>query len=187
MDLHIIPECYIDTKLIKALVPTATRYNHQKGCPTVVKVMKERFGKDFALGIIDRDKKELGYVSEFDLVVEIPLKLALFKHRQKNHYLIFICPAMEKWVISCADEVAISLSDFNLPHDFKKLRGITKTAKSENQDVHSDDLQQLFKALKKSDSKVIRTLQFWVEYLKRNSYQADLEHIRKETEKILQS
>ena len=68
MDLHIIPECYIDTKLIKALVPPQTRYNHQKGCSTVAKVMQEKFVNDFAIGIIDRDKQELAYAEAFDLV-----------------------------------------------------------------------------------------------------------------------
>jgi hypothetical protein len=58
--------CTAYTKLIKVLVPPQTRYNHQKGCSTVTKVMQERFSDDFAVGIIDRDKKELGYANQFD-------------------------------------------------------------------------------------------------------------------------
>jgi hypothetical protein len=137
MDLHIIPECYIDTKLIKALVPSTTRYNHQKGCSTVVKQMKEKFRDDFAVGIVDRDKEELGYAEEFDLVIEITDQLQLFKHKSKNHYLIFICPAVERWIINNADEVRVNLSDYNLPHDFKELTKVTKTSKSEDNDIHS--------------------------------------------------
>ena len=55
---------------------------------------------------------------------------------------------MEKWIIACADDSQISLTDFSLPHDFRELKNITKTSKSENQDIHSNDFQHLFKELK---------------------------------------
>jgi hypothetical protein len=41
MDLCIITECYVDTNLIETLSPPDGHYNHQKGCGTVTKVMKE--------------------------------------------------------------------------------------------------------------------------------------------------
>jgi hypothetical protein len=60
MNFAIIPECYVDTNLVETLVPPTGRgYNHQHGCGTVTKVMKERFADGFAVGIIDKDKKEL--------------------------------------------------------------------------------------------------------------------------------
>jgi hypothetical protein len=181
MDLHIIPECYIDTKLIKALVPPQTRYNHQKGCSTVTKVMQERFNNDFAIGIIDRDKKELDYANQFDLIIEVPDNLQLLKHRNKNHYLIFICPAVEKWIIACAVDADILLQDFGLPSDFLSLTKITKTSKSENNDEFSSNFRNLFNALKLENPSNITVLRFWIEYLKANPYQADLDFIRSET------
>lgn len=185
MDLHIIPECYIDTKLIKALVPPQTRYNHQKGCSTVAKVMQERFSNDFALGIIDRDKQELGYANQFDLVVEVTNTLQLFKHRSRNHYLIFICPAVERWIITCATESELLLSDFGLPSDFLSLTKITKTSKSENSDEFSSNFRNLFNALKAGNAPNVAVLSFWIEYLKANPYQADLGFIRNKTGVIL--
>lgn len=185
MDLHIIIECYIDTKLIKALVPPRTKYNHQKGCPKVVKVMQDNFKDDFSIGIIDRDKKELGYANEFDLVIEVPNNLQLFRHQNKNHYLIFICPAVEKWIISCALDAGILLSDYDLPNDFRSLMKITKTSKDENDDEFSTNFRELFKALKTENPAKIAVLTFWIEYLKANPYQADLDFIRSETNKIL--
>jgi hypothetical protein len=181
MDLHVIPECYIDTKLIKALVPPQTKYNHQKGCPNVVKVMQERFKNDFAVGIIDRDKKELAYVKQFDLVIEIPDTLQLFKHKDENHYLIFICPAVEKWIIASASEANLLLSDYELPTDFINLTKITKTSKSENNDEFSSNFRDLFKALRVENPSNVAVLRFWIEYLKENPYQADLDFIQKET------
>ena len=184
-DLHIIPECYIDTKLIKALVPPTTRYNHQKGCDTVTKRMKEKLSDEFALGIVDRDKRDLAYADKCDLICEKPNSLQLFKHHQRHHYLIFICPAMEKWIIESADEVAILLTDYNLPHDFRKLRDITKTSKSDNDDIHSNDFKRLFKSLKDSSSQNIAVLKFWITYLKSENYSVDIDFLKIETNRIL--
>ena len=69
MDFHIITECFVDTKLIKSLVPpTKNSYNHQKAVSMVEKTMKTKFDDKFAVGIIDRDKNELAYLAEFDSV-----------------------------------------------------------------------------------------------------------------------
>ena len=42
MDLHILPECYVDTNLVETIAPpTKSGYNHKKGCDNVVKAMQE--------------------------------------------------------------------------------------------------------------------------------------------------
>lgn len=184
MDLHIIPECYIDTKLLKVVSPPQGRYNHQKGCTNVVKQMQEKLSSDFALGVIDRDKVILKYIEEFDVLIDVNDKLQLLKHPRRHHYLIFISPAPEKWIIATAEEVGISLQDFGLPHDFDKLCRITKTAKSENDDPYSSNFQQLFKEIKRRDSKYWRILSFWISYLKTNPYTADLPWIKEVTNTI---
>src|SRR6266540_5277344 len=69
MELSVIPECYIDTNLIETLVPPNKGYNHQKGCGTVTKVMREYFADNFAVGVVDKDKQELDYLKEFFLVL----------------------------------------------------------------------------------------------------------------------
>ncbi|MDF7820305.1 hypothetical protein P1X15_21975 [Runella sp. MFBS21] len=186
IDFKVIPECYIDTKLIKVLVPPQNHYNHQKGCSNVVKVMKEKLAGDFALGIIDRDKVELGYASEFDLATELTGVLQLCKHRTRNHYLIFIEPAIEKWIIRNADDAGISLINFGLPHDFDSLRKLTKTSKSENNDPFSFHFQKLFKELKRQSPKGISILSFWINYLKANQYNANLQYLIDETNRLNQ-
>ena len=45
--------------------------------------MKEKFTDSFAVGIIDKDKRENPYLQEFDLVAEKE-SLLLFKHRNKK-------------------------------------------------------------------------------------------------------
>lgn len=55
--LYIIPECYADTNLIQTLLQIKGA-NHQKSCGQVTNEMKQRFHDDFAVGIIDLDKKQ---------------------------------------------------------------------------------------------------------------------------------
>ncbi len=187
MDFHIIPECFVDTKLIKAIAPPTTKrgYNHQKGCLNVVKVMQEKLYDEFALGILDKDKKTLKYCEEFEPIFEIENSLTLLKHQNRHHYLIFICPAIEKWLIDCAEKANISLKDFGLPTHYIDLQKITKTAKSEEKDAYSSHLKQLFEALLQNKAKNVLVLAYWVNYLKKYNYNANLAEIRLTTTEIL--
>lgn len=178
MDLNVIPECYIDTKLIKVLCPPKTRYNHQKGCSNVMKLMQTKLKNDFALGIIDEDKRVMLYAEEFQLLNEVEGLIKLLKHPSQNHFIIYICPAVEKWLLAVSQSQNINLSDFGLPTDIKGLVSITKTTKSENNGPHSTNFRDLFKALKSSESQIITTLVSWIEHLKSNPYNADLELLK---------
>ncbi len=180
-----IPECYVDTKLVKILYPPKSkRYNHQKGCSTVTKEMQEKFADDFALGIVDKDKRALDYSKEFGIVFQTN-NLELLKHQTKNHYLIFIRPAMETWLMTNLEEVGCSLSDFGLPNDFEKFKKITKTSKSEQHDPYSKNLDQLFRILKEKKAKSVLVLAYWIDYLKNNPYHTNLEVLKRETENII--
>ena len=97
-ELYIIPECYVDTNLIETLVPTAKGYNHQKGCNNVVKVMKEKLSDKFAVGIVDKDKRQVSYVNEFEEIGHTD-SLYFYKHPDKAHFLIMIDPAVDRFII----------------------------------------------------------------------------------------
>jgi hypothetical protein len=131
MDQAVIPECYIDTNLIETLFPPKGQYNHQKGCGTVTKVMKTKFSDRFAIGIIDKDKQEVEYLSEF---TEICTRgsLILHKHSVRHHYIIQINPAMEMFIINSVGVAGISLSDFELPTDFNQFKRLTKKVNSKD-------------------------------------------------------
>jgi hypothetical protein len=178
MDFHIIPECYIDTNLVETLVPpTKFSYNHQKGCNNVTKKMKEdKLLKDgFALGIVDQDKKILEYTKEFEIIAE-KAQLVLLKHPKKHHYLIYITPAIEKWILYNADEVDLNLADFDLPHDFLALQKHTKLVTS-NKD---DKFKKLFKALRNQKAEGFLVLSKWITHLKSNPYDADLDFLKED-------
>lgn len=184
MDQHVIPECYIDTRLVKALVPPLMRYNHQHGCSNVAKQMQEKLEGDFALGIIDKDKKALKYLDECQLVCEQDGFLQLLKHQTQNHFLIIIRPAMEKWILNTAKSSGLSLPDFGLPADLDKLCDLTKTAKGDKEDPNVQKFGSLFRALRQSNPPSITILKFWITYLKANPYQADLNYLIQETNKL---
>jgi hypothetical protein len=183
MDFNVLPECYIDTKLVKILVPPRTNYNHQKGT-NVLKKMAEQLADEFALGVVDEDVEDRQYAQQFQLLYDYQGCLRLLKHPNRPHFLIYLCPAVEKWIIGRADEAAISLTDFGLPHDFDKLRKLSKTSKSEAQDPNSDNFQRLFKVLRQANPPAVAVLTFWISHLKENSYTADLGFLQTETYRL---
>ncbi|MCF6403632.1 hypothetical protein L3C95_12145 [Chitinophaga filiformis] len=176
MDLAVIPECFVDTNLLETLVPPVTRYNHQKGCGTVTKVMKQNFSDRFAIGIIDKDKYEVDYLKEFTVVCQAG---ALILHRHSNiarhHYIIQISPAMERFILDNATLANISLSDFNLPEDLEQLKKVSKSVNSK----YDERFKRLFIAMREAGARDLIRLADWVSYLKENTYQADLRVLKK--------
>jgi hypothetical protein len=181
MDDRILPECFIDTILVETLVFPQKAYNHQKGCNTVCKVMQEdRLLKDdFALGILDDDKRKPDYLKVFDFIVELH-QLKLFKHPKKHHYLI-LHPPIENWIIGQVNEInqtnekKLILTDYDLPTDLKGLKTITKIANSKNNPC----FKRLFRDLKNKNASGITQLANWIEYLKTNPYNADKETLQR--------
>jgi hypothetical protein len=122
---------------------------------------------DFALGIVDKDKRPLSRTTAFLLLVE-KHNLKLCKHEQKNHYLIFH-PPIEQWILSEANEVGIALNDarYNLPTTLKGLIDVSKSESSK----HNLKFNRLFRDLKTHNAMGINILANW--YLKSNPYSAD--------------
>ena len=168
MDDSIIPECYLDTMLVETLVFPRKSYNHQKGCHTVAKVMKEKFADTFALGILDHDKNQVFYLAEFDQIDE-QHNVLLFKHPEKHHYLI-LHPPIESWLIKQAEEKNLVLADYSLPMDLKSLRKITKVASSKN----DHRFKRLFRDLKSQNSDGVCVLKKWTAYLKEHARNTDI-------------
>jgi len=173
MELSVIPECYIDTNLIETLVPPNKGYNHQKGCGTVAKVMKERFTNSFALGIVDKDKQELDYLQEFFLVFAKG-NVELYKHKDRKHFIIKINPAVERFILYNVNQARINIEDFGLPADFDKFRKVTKTVNSKN----DQRFRKLFKTLQGHKLNDFETLTKCIRYLLDHPFDADLEILK---------
>ena len=172
--LTIIPECYIDTCLTETITSCFDQFNHQKGCGTVSKVMREKFEDSFALGIIDKDKKEIPYLQEFDLVASKD-SLYLYKHRTKPHYIIQITPAIEKFFLKAAEEKGIDITTFGFPIGLKELTKITKQISDKNE-ADFKTFRQLFKEL--SGASEFVKLANLIQYLGDNMYKVDIEELK---------
>lgn len=96
---HIMPECFVDTNLIEFLLNAGV--NHQHCCSQVVNQLRTKFENRFAIGIIDKDKVELGYIKDCDKIAETQ-HLTLMKHKNKCQYLITIKPAIDRFILDCA-------------------------------------------------------------------------------------
>ena len=171
-DLYFVPECYVDTNLVESLLDS-DGVNHQKGCNTVVNTMKGKILKDgFAVGVIDSDKRKPSYVNEFTEIAHTE-HLSLLKHTTKAHYLIMVSPAMDKFILDCAVEEGVDLTEFNLPSDLNAFKDQTKAVNSKN-DVR---FKRLFKKLK--DNPEIAILRNILCYLKSNKYTSNQKDLLK--------
>ncbi|TAL52576.1 MAG: hypothetical protein EPN89_02065 [Methylovulum sp.] len=172
INYHIIPECYLDTNLVETIVPPqgfkgSDGYNHQHTCNDVVKLIRTKLNDNFAVGIVDRDKRKLEHTDEFKLLVS-KQNLELYVHPDKNHYLIFHKP-IEKWLIEEAGQCGMSLATHNLPTTLKELTRISKRESSKT----DQRFKNLFRDLKTQNASGINLLAKWIEHLKANPYNAD--------------
>lgn len=173
LDYLVIPECYADTALIETIVPPNKGYNHQMGCNKVASKMQNDLKDDFALGIIDKDKRSVKYLDEFSLVKN-KKSLFLYKHPDKHHYIIQIYPAIEQFIMKSCSEVKIDLSDYGLMNDLEGLKQKTKRQTSKK----DPQLIDLFKELKARKPEQIVTLSKWINYLKENNYRSQIDQIK---------
>lgn len=171
-DWHIVPECYIDTNLAEYLLGSRG-VNHQKGCNAVAKKMMESNLKDqFSIGIIDNDKRQHSYVSEFAEIAHTH-HVTLLKHKNRPHYFIRISPAMDQFILDCATKQGINLQDYGLPSELEAFTKITKDVKAKN----DYRFKSLFMALK--NCKEISKLRSVLNYLNDAQYKCDTTELQR--------
>lgn len=176
MQLHFIPECYFDTVLLKNIL-SVQKVNHRQGCDNVIKEMKDgkRLKDDFAVALIDKDKKSIGYIKDnCDVVVQTE-HLLLLKHRVKQHYIIQLVPAIEKWVLTVIEEGQVDLEGLDLQADLEVLKEYTKYKWAHE----SEELHRLCKRLIKSNSTTMQTLTHWLNHLYHHHRNADINELTK--------
>ena len=159
----VVPECYVDTNLMNVLVGKAC--NHKKGCTNVCKVLDEKLQDQFAIAVIDRDKKEPASAQNYELIAANQ-SIMVSKHRQRPHYLIHICPAIEEFILAAATELKVDLADFGLSTDREQLKLKTKTVTAKE----DEKFARLFRSLRQASN--IRCLDELLQYLLRNKYAA---------------
>ena len=157
----VVPECYVDTNLINVLVGKAC--NHKKGCANVCKVLDEKLQDQFAIAVIDKDKKEPVSVRDYELIAQNQF-LMVSKHSERPHYLIHICPAIEEFILVAASELKVNLADYGLPTERDLLKQKTKTITAKE----DEKFARLFKNLRPAS--YIHCLDELLQYLLSNKY-----------------
>ncbi len=160
----VVPECYVDTNLMNVLVGKAC--NHKKGCTNVCKVLDEKLQDQFAIAIIDKDKREPASVQNYEPIAQNQC-LMVSKHRERPHYLIHICPAIEEFILVAAAELNVSLAEYGLPTDRNQLKQKTKTVTAKE----DEKFARLFKDLRPASN--IRCLDELLQYLLSNRYRVN--------------
>jgi len=88
--------------------------------------------------------------------------------------MIQICPVIEDWILAVSGEVGIELEDYSLPLSLIGLKKVTKSVTSKN----DQRFIRLFKDLLKKGNSSVTQLQSWLEYLKENKYNADINQLK---------
>lgn len=157
--LNIVPECYVDTKVAE-IVGQIKKCNHQHGSGDVANELLRKLANNIALGIIDEDKhkgQKAKYLLEFKPIAENN-GLILQKHPQRQHYIILVCPEIEKWLMGNAKAVNVNPVDYTLPTE---LKGLIKLTKIKNIDKNEGFLR-FIKHLIKAEAPGITTLNTWL-------------------------
>ncbi|HVV03547.1 MAG TPA: hypothetical protein VHC96_04955 [Puia sp.] len=173
-----MPECYADTLLIEALVPSKNGYNHKHSCFKVETEMTKGMLRDrFAVGIIDNDKAQIKYLKDFDIVDKIEGSLILWRNRDKakHHFIIQICPALERWILNICGNENIVLAEFGIASDLEGLKKYTKSISS----LEDEKLKALFKEISLKEENIsIRKLKNWIGLLKEKNYKVDINELK---------
>lgn len=167
--LDIIPECYVDTNLIEFLLNA--KVNHQHCCSQVVGQLNNKFADKFAIGIIDKDKVELGYIKECNVIANTE-HLTLLKHKDRCQFLITIAPAVDRFILDCATEQNVDTMQFGIPSTLKEF---TKLSKSVSSNTDSR-FKSLFVVIK--DNAEIKALRRSLKYLNETRYKSDIDTLR---------
>lgn len=164
----VVPECYADTNLMNVLV--GKMCNHQKGCSTVCKTMNERLHNQFAVAIVDKDKRQPEATKQYEEIGQTSC-LVVCKHRTRPHYLILVDPAIEEFIIHAVNELGINLKDYNLPTELEDLKKITKTVSAKD----NPTLSRLFRDLRGASN--FTCLNALLQYLLEHKYSASNDEI----------
>jgi hypothetical protein len=167
MDENILTECHTDTLLIQLIAPpTRNGYNHQKSCTKVLSIMKDKLEQQFALGIIDDDKKKpKDFINNFRLIKRQNEHLSIYKHNNKPHYIITNGKAIEDFILAASQENNINLADYNIiPNNLEGLRRKTKDEDA----IHDNDLRRLISDIRNTTN--FSKLREWIKLIKNSPY-----------------
>ncbi len=84
-----------------------------------------------------------------------------------------VSPAMDGFLLKCAEELGISMEEYGYTSCLKEFTSITKSVTSKNDSA----FKKLFKALDNASEMIV--LKEWLEYLKKNQYKCNVDELKK--------
>lgn len=178
----VIPECYVDSCLFNVLLKFEREgVNHTKGNTTVVKKVQEKFDDKFCVAIIDKDKRDIKFLTkECDRVEldETHNYFTFFKRRNKSHYFIQIVPAVEEWMLKIADDLEIDLSQTDLKvSSLEELKKLSKQIQSKNDERFKSLFRTFVRKSEETNYTPVLKLRNTILYLLDKTYQADINEL----------
>jgi hypothetical protein len=153
---NLIPECNVDTAFVEML--GYKNPNHAESITQVSSILEKAKPKQKAIGFIDNDKKKTSYISQFETVDTIK-NVSLFKHPDREHYLVIVDPAMDEFIYNLCKNLAIDPGKYNIPSELRSFISFTKKTSTKN----NPHFRNLLNTIKQKDPKEIAKIRSWVE------------------------
>jgi hypothetical protein len=179
----VIPECNIDSSLFNVLLEFGKDgVNHTKGNTTVVKKVVEKFDNLFCVAIIDKDRRDIDFISNDCVKIDlegVEEYFKLFKRKEKHHYFIQMVPAIEEWMIEVAGDLGIMFNDFGInAATLNELKYITKTTASKNDERFKKLFREIVRKSEEIKFKPVLKLKNIVLYILEKQYSVDINELK---------
>ena len=179
----VIPECNIDSCLFNVLLQFGKDgVNHTKGNATVVKKVREKFDNLFCIAVIDKDRRDLEFITNECDKVEVggfDEYFKLFERKEKPHYFIQMVPVIEKWIMKVADELGVGLSDFEInATTLDELSLITKKTDSKNDDRFRRLFKEFVRKAEEINYRPVLKLRNIAKHLLEKQYEVDIKELK---------
>ena len=166
---EVIPECYVDTNIISTLI--GAEVNHQKGCNNVANTLNLKMQNQFAIGIIDKDKRTPGYLDQFQCVAQRS-HIELYKHPLRPHYFILVIKAIETLLLENAELLGLDMKAYDLTSNKEEFKKQTKRCDS-NKDPRFSRLTSDLRI-----SPEIKALEESIKYMVARKYNINIDELK---------
>ncbi len=118
-------ECKPDETLVRLLtgLPRREIIHDLKGKNEVVNQIRKRSN---AQGMVDEDPQatQHPYLKEMSEVQDLPERGLRVLGDSLNNRIVILCPRLEEWIVQAAREEQLSISDYGLPEEPRRLHRV---------------------------------------------------------------
>ena len=179
----VIPECNVDSCLFNVLLHFGKDgVNHTKGNATVVKKVKEKFDNLFCVAIIDKDRRDIDFITNECVRIELEGVndyFRFFKRNEKPHYFIQVVPAIEQWIMKVCEELGIDLAETSVAVlTIEELKKVSKSTLSKHDERFVSLFKEILKRAEELNYLPLLKMQRIIKYLLEKQYNADINEIQ---------